>query len=175
MTARDLIELAARHPLMLGALALVPPLLVPVVAWLHGRGRGGQTPWRYVYSVLVYAVSVPGIGAAVLTAYTLFFTRESLLDKDLLVYVLPVLSMGCALGLIARNVSFDEIPGFDRLSGLLVLIGVTFALLLAIRKTFVGVVFVGSIATLLVVGVAIFALLRWATRALFRRSAEPRV
>jgi hypothetical protein len=174
MSARDLIDLAARHPLILGALAVVPLLLVPIVASAHGRGRGGESPWRYLYALLVYAVSVPGIGAAVLTAYTLFFTGENLLDKNLLVYVLPVVSMGCTLALIGKNVSFDQVPGFDRLSGLLVLIGVTFALLLAIRKTFVGILFVGSIAKLLVLGVGIFALLRWGTYALFRRSDEPR-
>ncbi len=175
MTGRDLIDLAARYPLLLGALALVPPLLVPLVAAVHGRGRGGESPWRYVYAVLVYAVCVPGVGAAVLTAYTLFFTGENLLDKNLLVYVLPVVSMGVTLVLIAKNVPFDQVPGFDRLSGLLVLIGVTFAVLLAIRKTFIGILFIGSIAKLAVLGAAIFALLRWGTHALFRRSDEPRV
>ncbi len=174
MTGRELVDLAARSPLLLVALALVPPLLVPLLAFIHGRGRGAESPWRYVYAVFVYAVCVPGIGAAVLTAYTLFFTGENLLDKNLLVYLLPVVSMGVSLALIAKNVSFDQVPGFDRLSGLMVLIGVTFALVLAIRKTFIGIFFIGSITTLLVLGTAIFALLRWGTYALFRRRDEPR-
>jgi hypothetical protein len=119
-------------------------------------------------------VCVPGIGAAILTAYTLFFTSESILDKNLLVYVLPVVSMGLTLGLMRKSVSFEEVPGFDRLSGLMVLIGVTFVLVLAVRKTFIGIFFVGSITKLVLLGTAVFALLRWATRSLFRGAGEPR-
>jgi hypothetical protein len=138
-------------------------LLLPL---LHGPGGGARAPWRYAYSVLVYAVCVPGVGAAVLSAYTLFFTRESLLDKDLLVYVLPILSLAVTLPILHRSVRFDAVPGFDRLWGLMVLIGITFGILLAIHKTFIGLFFGGSFALLIGLGVVLFALLQRATRAL---------
>ena len=175
MTARALIELLGSHPALLLGLALVPPVAAVVLAWVHGRDAGAAAAWRHLYAVLVYAACVPGMGAAVLTGYTLFFTHESLLDKDLLVYVVPIVSMAVTLILIRKSVSFDAIPGFDRLSGLMVLIGVTFAILLAIRKTWIGIVFGASIGTLAVLGAALFGLLKWGSYTLFRRSDEPKL
>jgi hypothetical protein len=170
MTARDLIDAAGRHPALLASLSLLPPLGALLLGWLHGRGGGARAPWRHLYGVLVYVACVPGIGAAVLTAYTLFFTRESLL-----VYVVPVVSMGVTLPLIRRNVSFDDVPGFDRLSGLMVLIALTFAVVLAIRKTFIGILFGASLTTLLAIGAGVFALLKWGAYSAFRRRDQPRV
>lgn len=174
MTARELIDLAGRQPLLMAAFFLAPPLAAALARWTHGPGLGGAPPWRYLYALLVYLACVPGIGAAVLTGYTLFFTRENLLDKDLLVYVVPIVSMVVTLVLIRKNVSFDDVPGFDRLSGLMTLIGITFVILLAIRKTFIGIFFGASITTLFVLGAFLFALLKWGAYAVFRGSEEPR-
>lgn len=174
MTARELIDLFASHPAVLAVVALLPPLVVPTMGWVHGRGGGGEPPWKYLYSILVYLTCVPGIGAAVLTGYTVFFTQENLLDKNLLVYVLPVVSMAVTLILIGKNVPFDRIPGFDRLSGLMTLIAVTFVILLAVRKTFIGIFFGGSIVVLFALGAFVFALLKWGAHMLFRRRDEPK-
>jgi hypothetical protein len=174
MTVRELIDIAGRSPLSLVALGCAPPLLALLAGLVHGPGRGGQSPWRYLYAGLVYLVCIPGVGAAVLTAYTLFFTRENLLDKDLLVYLLPVVSMVVTLVLIRRSASWGEIPGFDRLSGLITLVALTFLILLIVQKTFVGILFGASITTLFVLGAFLFALLKWGAHALFRGRDEPR-
>jgi len=174
VTVRELIDLAGRNPLALLGLFVALPLSVLVIRWIHGRAGGARAPWKYAYSVLVYLACVPGTGAAVLTAYTLFFTRENLLDKDLLVYVVPIVSMIVTLVLIRKIVPFENVPGFDRLSGLMTLIAVTFVILLAIRKTFIGILFGAGIGTLFVLGAFLFALLKWGTQALFRGGGEPR-
>lgn len=174
MTARELIELLGRDPRLLVAVFLALPASVPLMGWIHGPGGAVRSPWRYLYGAVVYGACIPGVGAAVLTAFTLFFTRESLLDKDLLVYVVPVVSMAATLGLMRRQVRFDDVPGFDRLSGLMALIAVTFVVLLAIRKTFVGILFGASLGTLLALGAFVFALLKWGAHAAFRGSGEPR-
>jgi hypothetical protein len=174
MTPRELIEILGRHPLWMAGLGLTPPALALLCGLVHAPGRGRAVPWKYLYTVLVYAACVPGIGAAVLTAYTLFFTHESLLDKDLLVYGLPIVSMVVTLIAIRKRVTFDEVPGFDRLSGLLALIAVTFIIVLAIQKIFIGIFFGASILILVAVGVFLFALLKWGASALFRRGGEPR-
>jgi hypothetical protein len=173
MTLRELIEIASRNAAWMAVLGVVPPIAAWLAGVVHGRGRGGVTPWRYLYAVLVYLVSIPGVGAAILTAYTLFFTRESLLDKDVFVYLLPIVSMAATLIIIGKNVAWGDVPGGGRLSGLITLLAVTFLIVLAIHKTFIGIFFGASIATLAALGVFLFALLKWGASAVFRRSDEP--
>ena len=172
MTTRDLIQWAGQHPVLL-LLAFVAP---PVLAWLAGRWpgkeQGPRPPWKYLYALLVYLVCVPGMLAGVLTAYTLFFSGENLLDANLLVYFLPIASMIATLVLIRKNVSFDDMPGFDRLSGLMAMVGCSFALALFIQKTRIFLFFGGSIEKLFLLAAGLFALLKWGTYMLFRRRDE---
>ena len=172
MTGRELVALLAERPLPLAAVLLVPPLVALILPRLHGRAAAGGAPWKYFYSLLIYLTAIPGVLAAVLTAYTLFFTGENLLDVNWLVYLLPVAAMAMTLLFLGRRVPFDRLPGVDRLSGLIVLIAVTFAIVLAISKTRIWLVFGGSIATLGVLAAAVFAVLRWSARAAFRRPDE---
>ncbi len=174
MTTRDFIGLAGQHWIVLTALFVALPLATWLCGRLHGQGNGGAAPWKYFYSVLVYLACVPGLFAAVLTAYTLFLSHENLLDVNPLVYFLPIVSMIVTLVFMRKNVSFDQVPGFDRLSGLMVMIGCSFALALAIQKTNIWLFFGGSIEKLFLLAGGIFALLKWGTYALFRRRDEPK-
>lgn len=167
MTINDLIAAASQYPLAI--VLLLGPL--PVFAWLLGRvsaGAATETPWRNLYSVLVYAACIPGIMAAVLTAYSLFFTRTNLLQVNILVYLLPIVVMIATLALIGRKVDFDSIPGFDRLSGLMLVLAISFAVALFIVKSRIWLFFGSSIMTLLLVAIAAFFLLRWGGSKLFR-------
>lgn len=174
MTTRELIQLAGAHWAALLALFIGLPLCAWLVGLAHGTGGGASAPWKYIYSVLVYAACIPGMFSAVLTGYTLFFSHENLLDSNPLVYFLPLASMIVTLVLIHRQVDFDAVPGFERLSGLMVMLACSFIIALAIQKTNIWIVFGGSIERLLVIAAAVFALLKWGFRALFRRSNEPR-
>jgi hypothetical protein len=93
---------------------------------------------------------------------------------NVLVYLLPLVSMVATLVFIRKNVSFDLVPGFDRLSGLMAMIGCSFGIALAIQKTNIWVFFGGSLEKLLLLAAAVFALLKWGTYMLFRRRDEPR-
>ena len=117
-------------------------------------------------------VCIPGIFAAVLTAYTLFFGNESLLDANVLIYFLPIATMVVTLVLIRKRVSFDDVPGFDRLSGLMVLMACSFAIALALHKTHIFIGFFGSVEMLFVLAAGVFALLKWGGFMLFRSSGE---
>ena len=174
MTTRDLIHQADQHPIALAVALAVPPVVACVVGRLDDRGRGGAGLWKYLYAVLVYLACVPGMFAGVLTAYTLFFSRENLLDTNLLVYFLPIVSMIVTLVLIRQNVAFDEVPGFDRLSGLMMMVGCSFAIALAIQKTRIWIFFGGSIERLFILAAGIFGLLKWGAYMLFRRRDEPK-
>jgi hypothetical protein len=174
MTTRDLVQQADQHPVALAAVLAAPPLISWLVGRVHARGQGGALPWSYFYAVLVYVACVPGMFASVLTGYTLFFSRENLLDTSLLVYFLPIVSMIVTLVLIRKNVAFDEVPGFDRLSGLMVMVGCSFAIALAIQRTRIWIMFGGSIERLFILAAGIFGLLKWGAYMLFRRHDEPR-
>jgi hypothetical protein len=173
MTIRELTQWFGAHPWILLAVFVA----LPVAAWclrpLHGPANGGVAPWKYAYSVLVYLACVPGMFSSVLTAYALFFRNENLLDANLLVYVLPIVSMILTLVFVSKNVGFDAVPGFDRLSGLMITIACSFGLALAVHKTRIFVGFFGSIDRLFLLAGAIFALLKWGSYMLFRRADEP--
>ena len=174
MTTRELIQWAGQHPAVLVAALVAPPVFAWVAGKAHGQEQGKLAPWKYLYSVLVYLVCAPGMFAGVTTAYTLFFSRENLLDANVLVYFLPIVSMVATLVLIRKNVSFDDVPGFDRLSGLMVMVACSFIIALAIQKTRIFLFFGGSIEKLFLLAAGIFALLKWGTCLLFRRRDEPK-
>jgi hypothetical protein len=89
------------------------------------------------------------------------FRNENLLEVNLLVYVLPIISMLVTLIFVRKNVGFDAVPGFERLSGLMILLACSFGLALAIHKTRLFVGFFGSIDRLFLLAAGIFALLKW--------------
>jgi hypothetical protein len=173
MTVRELTVIAQDHLFFLTIFFVALPALAALLGSAHGPSRGGLAPWKHLYSLIVYLVCVPGVFASVITAYTLFFTRENLLDVNAVVYFAPIVSMIVTLVIISKRVSFDEIPGFDRLSGLITALAVTFVFALALRKTRIWLVFGDSVLTLAVIVVVLFGLLRWGARTLFRSGDEP--
>lgn len=175
MTTREFIDWVGALPSWAILAAFVaPPALSFLLRFLHGRENGKDAPWRYFYALLVYWVCVPGVFATVVVGYMLFFTNENLLDQNLLLYVLPPVSMAVTLALIRKIVSFDDVPGFDRLSGLIAVIAVTFVLVLAIHKTRLWLIFGGSIFLLAAFVMALIGILQWGLYALFRRNEEPK-
>jgi len=172
MTLRELIDLAGSRPLVLGGALVVAPLVAFFTGLLHARGKGGLSPWRYLYAVLVYLACIPGCLAAVLTAYALFFTGQNLLDVNVLVYLLPLAGMGLTLLIVRRQAEFDDIPGFDRLSGLMVMLAMTFVIVLAVARTRIWLVFGGSLGTLAAFALGVFALLKWGAHTAFRGRGE---
>jgi hypothetical protein len=167
MTLRDLLDWFGQYPLALAGIFLIPPLLVGIAGFAHGRGNGGESPWRYLYAVLIYLVSVPGMAAAVLTAYALIFASENLLDMNVWVSIVPIASMIVTLGLTSRNVDFDEVPGFDRLLGLMVALAITFIVVLGISKTRIWLFFGSSIFTLMLLVAVLIAIFVWGGRLAF--------
>lgn len=174
MTGRELVALAGSNPLVLGLVLGVPPVASLVLGFVHRQGNGGNAPWKYLYALLVYSTCIPGMLAAVLTGYTIFISGENLLDQNVLVSVAPIAAMTVTLMLIRKNVSFDAVPGFDRIWGLMTMIGMTFVIILAISKTRVFLFFGGSIVMLIALCAFVFALLKWGAYMAIRGRHEPK-
>lgn len=172
MTLQQVIDTAGERPLLLLALLAVPPIAAWVAGRIHGQGTGGESPWRFIYAALVYLVCIPGLLAAVLIAYAMFFTGDSLLQVNILVYFLPIASMVATLVVMSRNVRFDHVPGFDRLWSLMLTIAIVFAIALAVRKTRIWLLFGASIWVLLLFAVAVFLLLGWSSQRVFGSRRE---
>ncbi len=165
MTINDLIRAAGQYPWHVLGLFCAPPLFSLLLGWIHRtRERGASAPYRYLYSTLIYLVTIPGMLAAVLTGYGMFFLRADLRSVPILLYFLPIASMLGTWALIRRRVDLDRVPGFERLSALVVSVGLCFALAFAINRLFFGVLFFGSLWGLLVVALGVFIAFRMAFR-----------
>ncbi len=135
MTLRDFFDYLGEHPFVLVAYFLVIPLTAMLAGWIS-RGEGHLSPWKYLYSFLVYAVCIPGIFSVTLSIYLFLFERGgSILNTNILTQVMPVVSMFLTLAVIRRNAPFEHIPGFGKLSSLMMTIGAVFMLMYLLDRT----------------------------------------
>ncbi len=135
MTLREFFDYLGAHPLIVVGFFLLIPLIALLAGWM-GRGEGHLSPWRYLYSLLVYAVCIPGIFSITLSVYLFLFERGgSIMNLNLLTQVAPALSMILTLGIIRRNTPFESIPGFGKLSSLMMTIGAVFILMYLLDRT----------------------------------------
>lgn len=135
MTLREFFDYLGAHPLTVVGFFLLIPLIALLAGWI-GRGEGHLSPWRYLYSLLVYAVCIPGIFSITLSVYLFLFERGgSIMNLNLLTQVAPALSMILTLGIIRRNTPFESIPGFGKLSSLMMTIGAVFVLMYLLDRT----------------------------------------
>ncbi len=161
MSLRDLLTWLNSHSWQLMLLLVWPPTLSFLLSFKSGRKKESHLKLKYLYSVIVYSTTIPGILATVLTGYALFFTKENLLDVNLITYLAPIVAMLATLFLVAKNIDFNDIPGFDRISGLMLMIGLTFLIVLGVAKTRIWLIFGSSIFMLFGLCVGVFVALRW--------------
>ncbi|MGK0389942.1 MAG: hypothetical protein ACI94Y_002687 [Maribacter sp.] len=121
MTLQDIFDSIADNPTFIIIYFIAIPLLTALFAWI-GYGEANRSPWKYIYSTLIYLSSVPGIFAITVSVFTFLFVRTSFLNVNVLVYFLPVISMVATFMILKRVVNLDDIPGFGKLSGLLMTI-----------------------------------------------------
>ena len=165
MPLADLLALVSRHPLPTAIVFAAPALLAVLLLLLQPRGEGLRSPWKYFHATLVYWVCIPGVFVAVLLAYLLLFQNTNLLKLNLLVFFLPLASTGVTLVLVQRAAgSFGALPGFGRLSGLLTMIGLAFAVAFLLHRLRFVIGFFGDFGTLLLIAAAAFVALKLGAR-----------
>ena len=136
-------------------------LALPLVAWLSSRSKPILTPMRrYWLSSLIYLASVPGVAALMIAAYSLFFLNRNLLEINVVTQILPIVSMAVTLSIMARAVDLERLPGFKRLSGLIMALVTTFLVVLIISKTRIWLVFASSIWVFLGLGLVLFLVIK---------------
>lgn len=134
MTLGEFFTLLSANPILLVGYYLVIPVTA-LLAGILGRHEGEEIPWNYLYSLLVYLAAVPGIFAIVLSVYFWLFESRPILETNIYVQVLPIVSMAVTFWLIRWNVSLEKVPGFGKLAGLLMMIFVVLLLMWMIDRT----------------------------------------
>lgn len=108
---------------------------ITLLASFFSKEEAHLPPWNGLFSILIYAVCIPGIFAFTLSIYFFLFEKRSILDTELVLQVLPIFMMILILYIIKRNVDLDAIPGFEKLSGLMWIIGIVLCLMWVIDRT----------------------------------------
>jgi hypothetical protein len=108
---------------------------ITLLASAFAKGEGHLRPWNLLYAIIIYLVCIPGIFAITLSVYFFLFEKRSIMDTELLLQVLPVLMMFLTLYVIRKNVDLNYIPGFDKLSSLMLIITVLLCLMWVVDRT----------------------------------------
>ena len=128
MTINDLFQYAEAHPANVLFYFAIIPFAALLAGWME-REEGHLPPWNYMYSALIYLVTVPAILAVAYSVYRWLFERGSILEANLLLQVLPLASMLLTFFIVKRQVRIESLPGFSRLGGLVMMIGAAFAIM----------------------------------------------
>lgn len=134
MTLGDFFELCGDNPRFLLAYFLLIPLIA-LIAFFFSKGQGHQSPWKYLFSVLIYLVAIPGIFAVTLTIYLFLFERRPIMETNIFTQILPVVSMLATFILIRKQVDMKFVPGFGKLSGLILILSILMVIMWVIDKT----------------------------------------
>ncbi|AUI87744.1 hypothetical protein BS333_15185 [Vibrio azureus] len=158
-----LISLEQYHLQVLIYLAAIP-LISLFYNLLNKPAQRIKAPHKYVYSLLIYAAAIPGAIGFVLTAYTLFFTRTSLLNVNYTFYFLTIISMIVSLLIISKDTNLRYIPGFGRIIGLFLMLALSMFCALMLMKVNLFVGFMASFEYVIVAIIAIFILIKLSIR-----------
>ncbi len=161
MTVGQFFAFLTEHPVIISVYFGALPALAIALRLMHGRTGGSLSPWKYVYSVIVYCSAVPGIFMLFFTGYLLLIQRADLLSLNVVVYLLPILSMAMTMFVIGKSVRFADIPGFNRLAGLFGIIVSVFFIIFMLDRLRIFVVFYGSIWIFILIWIALFFVLKY--------------
>ncbi len=171
MTLQELFNLIAEQPAyIIFYFAIIP--FAAFIAGLLSKGEGHLAPWKILYAILIYAVCIPGIFAITLDVYFFLFEKRSILDTDIYTQILPVISMVATLLIIRRNVDFDYIPGFDKISGLITMIAATLGIMWFIDRTHIYAISYLRFEVVVLIFFALLLIIRFGWSKIFRSPAR---
>ena len=168
MTLGDFFKLLGENPFYILTFFTSIPLIA-LLTNLMGSGEGNISPWRYLYSTLLYLVCIPGIFSVTLSIYFFLFEKRPILETDIYIQIVPILSMIATIVITKRNADLNNIPGFDKLSGLIMMISATLIFMWFIDRTHIMVFSYMPFQTVLI----IFAILLIVIRVGWSRFVAP--
>jgi len=134
MTLGEFFDLLSASPGMVLFYFLSIPFIAGL-AWFFGKGEGELSPWKYLYAALMFMSVLPGIFAVTLNIYLFLFEKMKIMDTNIFTQILPIFSMFITLMLIRKNTCFEDIPGFGKLAGLIMIISALLAAMWILDRT----------------------------------------
>ncbi len=159
MSIDDLLRLAETNNWVILSFLLGLPVATFLLAKMYKK-TPGRNSLDYVFTVLIYAIAIPGMFSFCLVGYSFMFIHQNMLQVNMVIYFLPLISMGLVFYLISRATDFDRLPGFKKLSALMLLMFLVMAVLFFLYRLRIHMVFFGSISNLFWVGLGIFVLMK---------------
>lgn len=169
MTLQQLFDSIGNNPQLILMYFIGIPIIAFAMTWITGADSY-KSPWNFIYSGLVYAVCIPGIFATMLVAYTMFFENKSLLQVNWVVYFLPIISMFLTLLILSRKLHLEQIPGFDKISGLIFMIVAASMVIFLLSRMRIWTVFIGSIWHLFGLFIVLLVVFRLGFKRMFTKS-----
>lgn len=134
MTLQQFFDWVQMNPLLI-VYYFVVIFAITILVAIYSKGEGHLAPWKQIYAVIIYMVCIPGIFAITLSIYFFLFEKRSIMETELLLQVLPIAMMFFTLYIIMKNVDLNFIPGFDKLSNLMLIIGILLSLMWVLDRT----------------------------------------
>ncbi len=146
-------------------------IIAAILSGILGKGEGQDAPWKYLYSVIIYLVCIPGIFAIALNIYLFLFERKSVLDTNIYTQILPFIAMVITLLIIKANVALDKIPGFGKISGFLMILFATMSFMWFLDRVRLFVFSFLPIQYLGMIFLALFVILYFGWRSISKEEA----
>ncbi len=134
MTLQDFFDLIVADPIYMLVYIITFPVMALMMFLVSYDKRHGS-PFTFIYTGLIYGTAVPGLFILTLNAYLFLFEKQSVLAMNLLIHVLPLVSMVVTFFIIRRQVDLKRIPGFDRLWGLFMMLLTLLIILWVVDRT----------------------------------------
>lgn len=169
MTLGDCLESLAINPSLgftfYGAIMVIIAVLHLVV----GKDDALISPWKYIYSTIVYLVTIPGLAAVFFNIYLFLFERQPIMETNLMTQILPIAMMIVALFFIKMTVSLVKLPGFKTIPTLMMTISVVLILMWVLDRSrlILGVFSFMPIQYVLLLFVGLFIVMRLMLRKAF--------
>lgn len=161
MTIQEIISLINANPRPIITYYLVIIAIAIIASILVSRDNY-KAPFTYLFSAIVYAVSIPGLMSIILILYGFFFQKINFLQVNLVSYFLPLTVLIAIFVLLNKAVRLKNIPGFGRISGLFIVILISMFIAYVLQKMFFGIIFFGSFQTLIIIFLIILVVIRLA-------------
>lgn len=116
---------------------------------------------KYIMSGLIYLVAIPGMLSVLLLLYNVLFLSTNILTLSLVSYFVPIVAMTATIIIINKKVKMAKLPGFTKLTSLFVMIILSFGILYILKRSFFGVIILGSFTSLILVFAGILIILRF--------------